>query len=122
MDKKFSYEAHKVKSIIPLKDNVIVRDMNFDQRFTSSGIILPGDDGKNSGIRPRWGKIYAVGPEQKDVQVGQWVCVAHGRWTRGVEIQDESGEKFTIRKIDIDEILAVSDNPITDDYMSDKVV
>jgi co-chaperonin GroES (HSP10) len=122
MDKKFSYEAHKIKELKPLKKNIIVRDMNFEQRFTSSGIILPSDDGKDSGIRPRWGKVYAVGPDQKDVSVGQWICVAHGRWTRGIEIQDESGEKFTIRKVDIDEILAISDEPVVDDFMSDKVV
>jgi len=96
--------------------------MMFDQRQLSSGIILPSDDGKSSGIRPRWGRVYAVGPDHRDVRPGQWICVAHGRWTRGVEIEDDQGPQ-TIRKIDPSDILLVSDQqPDIDDTMSDAVV
>lgn len=119
--KKNSYEPHKIKKITPFHDNVIVKDMNFKHRTTSTGIILPGDDGKNSGIRPRWAEVYAVGPLQTDVKVGDYVCVAHGRWTRGVDIEDDTG-KHTIRKIDINDILAISKEPVVDDYTSDKVI
>ena len=94
--------------------------MAFDQRVTSSGIILPNDNGTGSGIRPRWGQVYAVGPEQTDVQVGQWICVAHGRWTRGIDIEDENGRQ-TLRRIDPDDILLVSDYQPQDDTMSDAV-
>jgi hypothetical protein len=65
--------------------------MEFDTRITQSGLILPNDNGTSLGIRPRWGRVYAVGKDQKDVQVGQWICVAHGRWTRGIDIEDGSG-------------------------------
>lgn len=119
---KPGYEPNKVKSLKPLRDTVLVSDMNFEFRVTTSGIILPSDDAKNSGIRPRWGKVYAIGPEQKDVQVGQWICVAHGRWTRGIEIIDETGKKTTVRKIDNNDILLISDEPVTDDTLSDKVI
>jgi co-chaperonin GroES (HSP10) len=119
--KKHSYEPNKVGAIRPLGNNVIVSDMNFEHRVTMSGLILPSDDGKNSGIRPRWGKIYAVGPEQHELQVGQYILVSHGRWTRGVKIE-VNGEQFTIRKVDIKDILAVSDEPVQDDTMSDKVI
>jgi len=113
---------HKITKLKALGDSVIVSDMTFDQRQLSSGIILPNDDGKSSGIRPRWGQVYAVGPKHRDVKPGQWICVAHGRWTRGVDIEDESGEK-TIRKIDPRDILLVSDHaPDDDDTMSDAVV
>lgn len=121
-DKKYSYEPNKVITLKPLRDSVLVIDMNFEFRVTTSGIILPSDDGKNSGIRPRWGKVYAIGPEQTDVQTGQWILVSHGRWTRGVEIVDDSGKKSTIRKVDNNDILLISDEPVTDDTMSDKVV
>lgn len=119
---KPGYAPNKVKSLKPLRDTVLVSDMNFEFRVTTSGIILPSDDAKNSGIRPRWGKVYAIGPEQKDVQVGQWICVAHGRWTRGIEIIDETGKKTTVRKIDNNDILLISDEPVTDDTLSDKVI
>lgn len=118
---KNSYEPHKIKRLIALRDSVIVSDMNFEHRVTTAGIILPSDDGKNSGIRPRWGKVYAVGPEQQDVRVGQWICVEHGRWTRGIKIEDENGQ-HTIRRIDVKDIMLVSDEPVSDLTMSDKVV
>lgn len=106
----------------PLNDTVLVADMNFEFRVTSSGIILPTDDAKNSGIRPRWGLVYAVGPEQMDVKVGQWICIAHGRWTRGIDIVDDNGVKKTLRKVDNKDILLVSDEPVVDDTISDKEV
>lgn len=111
---------HKIKKLCPLHDNIIVSEMNFKERLTSSGIILLGDDAKTSGIRPRWGCVYAIGPKQRDVKVGDWVLVAHGRWTRGLEIEDEHGP-LTIRKIDPNDILLVSNQRPNDDTMSDAV-
>mgnify|MGYP003846873507 CR=1 FL=1 len=97
---KLAYQPHQIKrqQLQPLKDSVIVSEMVFDTRITTSGIILPNDNGKSTGIRPRWGQVYAVGPEQKDVEVGQWVMVAHGRWTRGIDVQQEQ-EVLWIRVI-----------------------
>lgn len=124
MNQKLAYDPHRFKrdQFKPLYDHVIVSDMNFtNTRTLNSGIVLLQDNGKASGIRPRWAQVYAIGPEQKDVKVGQWICVAHGRWTRGVDIEDESG-KHTIRRIDHKDILLVSDEqPGTDDTISDAV-
>ena len=121
---KHAFEPHKVtrEKIKALHDNIIVYDMSFDGRKLNSGIILLNDDGKGYGIRPRWGRVYAVGPEQTEVQVDQWIMVAHGRWTRGIKIEDESGE-LTLRKIDPKDILLVSDRqePPQDDTQSDAV-
>lgn len=118
--KAFDPNQISISKFQPLNDTVIVSDMTFDQRITTSGIILLNDNGKGTGIRPRWGRVYAVGPKQKDVTVGQWICVAHGRWTRGVEVEDETGPK-TIRKIDPKDILLVTDQQPQDDTMSDAV-
>lgn len=107
----------KVSKLHALHDHIIVSEMTFDERITSSGIVLLNDNGKSSGIRPRWGRIYAVGPDQKQFRVGQWVCVSHGRWTRGVEIEDDTGIQV-IRRIDNDEILLVSDEKPNDDTLS----
>lgn len=107
---KTSFTPHKIKKhqLCPVQKDVIVTDMTFDQRLSSGGLVLLNDNGKSTGIRPRWGRVYAVGPKQKEVKVGQWICVAHGRWTRGLDIEDESGKR-TIRKIDPKDILMVSD-------------
>jgi len=111
----------KINSIRALHNHIIVKDMNFNERTLSSGIILASDDGKSQGIRPRWAKVYCVGPEQKEIKPNQWVYVEHGRWTRGVDVEIE-GESFTIRRVDGDCILLVSDDePTADDTISDKV-
>lgn len=117
---KAAFSSHKINRIVPLNDTVIVADMKFDERISKGGIIIPNDDMKSSGIRPRWAKVYAVGPDQKDVRVGQYILIAHGRWTRGVKIEDQDGEKV-IRKVDNNDILMVSDEPVNDYTMSDKV-
>jgi co-chaperonin GroES (HSP10) len=94
--------------IKPLHNSIIVSDMSFETRQLSSGIVLLGDDGKTDGIRPRWAKVYAVGPEQQDVVVGQWVLIEHGRWSRGIKIMKD-GEEIVIRRADPEAIIFVSD-------------
>jgi co-chaperonin GroES (HSP10) len=123
---KAAFAPHAISraQIKALKDNVIVSDMEFDTRITQSGLILPNDNGTTLGIRPRWGRVYAVGKDQTDVQVGQWILVAHGRWTRGLDIEDgEVSHKRTIRKIDPKDILLIadSDQRPQDDTMSTAV-
>lgn len=112
--------VNEISKLRAIHDSVLITEMNFTERLTSSGLVLPNDNGKSSGIRPRWGKVYAIGPDQHDVQVGQWVCVAHGRWTRGVDIKDHDGVK-TIRRVDNNDILLVADEQPSDDTLSDKV-
>jgi hypothetical protein len=121
-DQKIGYKfTNKIKSIKPLYNHVLATDMNFGQRTLSSGIILMGDDGKTDGIRPRWCQVYAVGPTQTDVTPGQWILVEHGRWSRGIEVELEN-ETFTVRRIDPNSIMMVSDEePNTDDNISTAV-
>ena len=95
--------------IIPIRDNVLVTDMNFDQRVSKGGIVLPSDDGKSEGVRHRWSRVWAIGPEQQDVRVGEWILVEHGRWTRGVIVELEDGTDITIRRVDLKGILMVTD-------------
>lgn len=112
---------YKVKQLKPLNDTIIVSDMYFGERISAGGIVLRNDDTKSAGIRPRWGKVYAVGPNVQDIKVGQYICISHGRWTRGIKIEDESGEQ-TIRKVDPKDILLISDEPVNDFTMSDKEI
>ena len=99
--------------IIPLKKRVLVSDMHFGETKSKGGIILVDDDGTAQGIHPRWGKVYAVGRLQEDVKVGQWILVAHGRWSRAFKVKrkekgsaGEIGVELEVRMIDI---LLVSD-------------
>jgi hypothetical protein len=111
----------QVDALRALKDHVLVADMNFDGRKLSSGIQLLNDDMRTAGVRPRWARVYAIGPEQQDITVGQWVLVSHGRWTRGVKIKDTTGE-VTIRRIDPADVLLVSEEEPSDDTMSSAIL
>lgn len=114
--------THHIKGLLPLNDNVIVRDMDFSGRKLSSGILLLNDDGKSEGIRPRWAQVYAVGPEQKEVVPGQWILVEHGRWSRGLEVEIDD-ETFVIRRVDPKCMMFVSDDrPDEDDTISTAVL
>jgi|TARA_Y100000114_G_C11763542_1_gene331486 co-chaperonin GroES (HSP10) len=94
--------------IKPLKKRVLVSNMHFGMLKTKSGLILPDDDGTAAGTHPRWAKVYAIGPEQKDLEIGQWVLVAHGRWTRGI-ILEENNQDMDVRMVDENDILLMTD-------------
>ena len=112
------FKPIRVDSLRALKDHVLVADMNFQGRQLSSGIHLLSDDSRTAGIRPRWAQIHAVGPKQTTVQVGQWILISHGRWTRGVKIDDATGE-HVLRRVDANDILLVCDTePGGDDTLS----
>jgi hypothetical protein len=118
---KAAFEAKKIESLRALNAHVLVTDMHFGERKLGSGIILGNDDGTSEGIRPRWAKVFAIGPEQTDVKVGQWILVAHGRWTRSNDIE-VNGEKKSLRRVDQNDILLISDEaPGADENFSTAV-
>ena len=94
--------------ITPLKKRVLVSDMHFGETKTAGGLIIPDDDGTSGGVHPRWAKVYAVGKDQDDVKIGQWIMVAHGRWSRAFKVAKE-GVELEVRMIDENDILLVSD-------------
>lgn len=92
--------------LTPIRKNVIVEDMHFGDEVTKGGIIITNDDGKDRGIKPRWAKIYAKGPENKEeYDVGDWVLVEHGRWTRGFDLDDGQGNQKNLRMVEVDSIM-----------------
>ena len=101
----------------PLRNNVLVTDMGFEEQKTASGIVLQSDDGKAHGVKPRWAKVWAVGPEQKDVHIGEWIYIEHGRWTRGIKVE-ENGKEVIIRRVDTEAILLQADEKPNDIYIA----
>lgn len=94
----------------PLKDKVIVHNMNFGEQISKGGIYIPSDNGKEQGIHPRWAQVFAKGSENTDpYSIGDWILVEHGRWTRGTEYESEDGYVTTIRMIDTDAVMMWSE-------------
>ena len=98
------------ESLRPLRSNVIVTNLERGERLSTGGIIIVDDDGKDHGIRPRWAQVYAIGPEQKDVKVGDWILMQHGRWTTGLDLTLKGQEPFRVWRADAEGILGVSTN------------
>lgn len=73
-----------------LKGKVLVTDLERGSRIIG-GIIIPDDNGKSEGIRPRWGRVYSVGEDITDISVGQWILIENGRWTRMLKVKEEDG-------------------------------
>ena len=103
-------------TVTPIHDGVFVTDMNFEEQTTATGIVIISDDGKSEGIKPRWGKVYAIGKDQHDVKVGDWILIEHGRWTRSIKLKDANRE-VTVRRVETKSIMMTSEKRPLDVYL-----
>lgn len=98
--------------LTPLRDHILVVNMEKGETITKSGLIIMDDNGKDRGIRPRWAQVYKVGANVDYVSPGEWVLLEHGRWTYGIELElpeADEGEVFYVQRADPNGILLVSD-------------
>ena len=103
-------DINKFKGTLKAIGNrVLVSDMHFGEQKTKSGLIIGDDNGQTRGIYPRWGRVYSIGPRNKDdYKVGDWILIEHGRWTRGLDMDSDDGD-LTLRMVERESVLAVSD-------------
>lgn len=96
-----------------IRDNILCTDGDFGDKVTASGLIVQSSIGKAEGIVPRWFRVFEVGSDINWIQPGQWVYVEYGRWTEGIEVEDDrfdtENNKKKIWKIDPNACLLVSD-------------
>jgi hypothetical protein len=110
-----SFDVRNI-TVRAIRDDVLVSDMDMGEQTTAAGIVIQSDDGKSHGVKPRWAKVYKVGPKQLTVKEGQWVLVEHGRWTRKIKINDGISVK-EIQKVEVKSIVAVADEKPNDFYI-----
>ena len=77
----------KADGFRPLKNNVFVTDLDSGPHQTAGGILLPDDNMTDRGVHPRWGRVWCIGPDVKDLSVGEWVYIEHARWTNAIELE-----------------------------------
>ena len=99
-----------MKKLSPLGNKIIL--INMDTGFKKMNGLIHLDDSTMAsgerGIRPRWAEVYAVGPEQTDVKVGDWVLMDHGRWSEGQTFRLSETEELRFWLGDPNGILGVS--------------
>lgn len=101
------------EDVRPLANEILVTEMQKGEKLTRGGLIIPDDNGKDRGIKPRWAKVYKVGRNVDYVKPGEYILVEHGRWTYGIEMilsDDEGNEtKHYLQRVDTAAILLVSE-------------
>jgi len=78
------------------------------QYTLNSGLIILDDDGKQRGIKSRYFEVHDVGEHTEvvnDIKKGDIICVAHGRWSRGFDV--EHPEKKKLYALDPNDIMGV---------------
>lgn len=103
---------YKFDKLTPLHNNVFITDIEEGNRLTRGGVILLNDNMSHAGIRPRWGRVFAIGPDVIDIAVGEWVLVEHGRWTNRIDVTLD-GEDLQLWRIDYPDavMLATDEDP-----------
>jgi co-chaperonin GroES (HSP10) len=114
-------QLNVVKGTVKAVGNrVLVSDMYFGEQVTKGGIVITSDDGKSRGIYPRWAKVYCKGPQNKDpYEIGQWILVEHGRWTRSFKVEDSDSEK-ELRMVEAESILAYADERPNETFIGEE--
>ena len=92
----------------PLKNKILVHNLQFGETLTKAGLIILDDDGTERGIHPRWAQVWKMGVDvDEDIELGDWILIEHGRWTRTIKVHEEN-EEIKVNMIDPDCILLVS--------------
>jgi hypothetical protein len=105
------------------QDNILCTEADFGDTVTEAGIIIKSTLGKTDGVVPRWFKVFDTGPKIDWLESGQWVLVEYGRWTEGIEMEDDRWDsKQEVWKVDPAGCLAVSDEkPNSTNLASDAI-
>ena len=101
------------EDVRPLKDHVLVYNMEQGDKLTRGGIIIKDDNGTNRGIRPRWCQVYKKGANIDYLENNDWILVEHGRWTFGIPMSLD-GVEYYIQRVDTDAILLVQSEKPSD--------
>ena len=88
--------------IKPLKNDILVVNMERGRMKTKGGVFLPHDDTElnEKNIKPRWAQVWKMGEDlDMPFEEGDWILVEHGRWSRIVKLKE--GDKiYEFQKVD----------------------
>jgi co-chaperonin GroES (HSP10) len=102
-----------MKSITPLKKNILFRfiqELSAQRGFenkTEWGFSII--DKKSDMQLGRWGEVIHVGPEVKDIKVGEFIFIEPLQWTNMLTINKKNYWMTNIDKV----LLVSSEKPVT---------
>lgn len=96
--------------LTPLGDKVLAKMIdNFDgwtQKQSAAGLFMPDTPDTDGAQRPRWFAVTHIGPKQEDLEVGDYVLVANGRWSQGLDILKTGRKEDKLHYLDNEGTLA----------------
>ena len=98
-----------MKKLLPRYDNIFgVMVDGYGETITPGGILIIENNMDTLSIRPRWFRVTHRGPTQTDIEIGEFVLMTHGRWSRKITI--DFGLDDDIFHLDPKEVLLVTPN------------
>lgn len=75
------------EEIICLPDTLFVEKIEYGERTTDSGLIVPTEQMNHYGtfIRPRWARVKYKAGNIPFIEVGDWIALSHGRWSTAIK-------------------------------------
>ena len=97
--------------ITPLRGKITAQLLEDPRKetVTKTGVILLADNATEGGMKPRWFKALSVHPEEKDVNEGDYILVAHGRWSREYKRENKDGETEVLIIVESESVLGIND-------------
>ena len=99
------FDHYTEMDLDPIADHILVEDIESEDERVHNNIIRLSERGETRGVRPRWARVYLVGPEQEDVKVDEWILIEHGKWTRGIKLNNGK----VVRKVDPGGLMLAAD-------------
>lgn len=70
-----------------LPDTLYVEKIEYGEKTLKNGFIIPTEtmDYLGNFVRPRWAKILYKADNIKNVNVGDYILLSHGRWSSSIK-------------------------------------
>lgn len=70
-----------------LPDTLYVEKIEYGEKTLKNGFIIPTETMDYQGyfVRPRWAKVLYKADNIKNVNVGDYILLSHGRWSSSIK-------------------------------------
>lgn len=96
--------------IICLDNTMFVEIIEYGERKTKSGILIPTEtmDYQGNFVRPRWAKVIWKADNIKNINIGDYVALEHGNWSLSmlINVNGEPRKVWFINKNSFKNIIA----------------
>lgn len=81
--------------LVCLPNSFYVDSLEIGEKKTKFGFIIPEEkmDARGEFVRPRWARVLFKADNVKNIEVGDWVLISHGRWSSSIVMLKDGTQK-----------------------------